>query len=177
MNISRNILLLALASIASGVQGAEAESAIPEPSVFIQQAAQAGLIEIEAAKVALARSQDPGIRGFAQRMVRDHEECNDQLATMASSKGVEMPRELDAGHKTLLDEITTKTGAEFDRAYSQHMNMGHTRAVALYEAATNSPDSAIAGFARKMLPTLREHLTLAEKLPGDTVKGNLPGGR
>lgn len=177
MNISRNILLLALASISNGVHAAEAESVIPEPSIFVQQAAQTGLTEIEAAKVALARSQDPGVRSFAQRMVRDHVKSNAELASLASSKGIDSPKELDAQHQGMLDEITSKTGTDFDRSYSQHMSMGHIKAVALFEAAANSPDPAISGFAKKTLPTLREHQKLAEKLPGETVKGDIPAGR
>jgi putative membrane protein len=176
MNISKSVLFLALGSIASTVHAAEAESVIPEPTVFVQQAAQTGLTEIEAAKIALARSQDPSIRTFAQRMVQDHGKSNAELANLASAKGIDAPTELDAEHQAMLDEITSKTGAEFDRTYSQHMNMGHTRAVALFEAAANSPDAAVSGFAKKTLPTLRAHKQLAEKLPGKPTGGQLPGG-
>lgn len=177
MNISRSVLFLALASITHGVHAAEAESAIPEPSVFVEQAAQTGLTEIEAAKVALARSQDPGIRSFAQRMVRDHGQTNLELARLATTKGIDAPTRLDAQHQAMLDQISSKSGADFDRSYSEHMNMGHTRAVALFEAAANSPDAAVSGFAKKTLPTLREHKQLAEKLPGAVVHGDIPGGR
>jgi putative membrane protein len=177
VNVSRNILLLALASIASGAHAAEAESAIPEPSVFMEQAAQTGLTEVEAARLALARSQDPGIRSFAQRMVTDHGRANDELATLARAKGVALPTALDAQHRAVLDEITSSTGAEFDRSYARHMVMGHTKAVALFEAAANSPDAAVSGFAKKSLPMLKEHQRLADKLPGNTVKGEIPGGR
>ncbi len=149
----------------------------PRRRCSFKQAAQTGLAEIEAAKAALARSQDPGIRSFAQRMVRDHGKANDELATLASSKGIDTPKALDSQHQAMLDEITSKTGADFDRSYSQHMSMGHTRAVALFEAAANSPDAEVSGFARKSLPTLREHQKLAEKLPGKAANGDIPAGR
>ena len=176
MNISMSILLLALAGIQQGAHAAEAESAVPEPSVFVQQAAQTGLTEMEAAKIALARSQDPGIRSFAQRMVKDHGRSNVELATLASAKGIDAPTQLDAEHQAMLDDITAKTGADFDRKYSEHMHMGHTRAVALFEAAANSPDAQVSGFAKKTLPTLREHQKLAEKLPGATPRTPDVGG-
>lgn len=177
MNISRSILLLALASINNGAPAAEAESGIPEPNTFVQQAAQTGLTEIEAAKVALARSQDPGIRSFAQRMVKDHGKANLELASLATLKGIQAPKSLDAEHKAMLDDITSKTGADFDRSYSEHMQMGHTKAVALFEAAANSPDEAVSGFAKKTLPVLREHRELAGKLGGATSKTPDVGGR
>jgi putative membrane protein len=177
MNISRSVLFLALASITHGVPAGEPEDSFPEPTVFVEQAAQTGLTEIEAAKVALARSQDPGIRSFAQRMVKDHGKSNIELATLAAAKGIDAPSKLDAEHQSMLDDITSKSGPDFDRSYSEHMHMGHTKAVALYEAAANSPDAAVSGFAKKALPTLREHKQLAEKLPGATVKGPSAGGR
>jgi putative membrane protein len=176
MNISRSILLLALASLNTATQAAEAESAVPEPSIFVQQAAQAGLTEIEAAKVALARSQDPGVRSFAQRMVKDHGKSNVELATLAAAKGIDAPARLDAEHQAMLDDISSQSGADFDRKYSEHMHMGHARAVALFEAAANSPDAAVSGFAKKALPTLREHQKLAEKLPGAAPKTPDVGG-
>jgi len=177
MNISRSILFLALASITPGAQAGEPEDAIPEPTVFLEQAAQTGLTEIEAAKVALARSQDPGIRSFAQRMVKDHGKNNIELATLATGKGIAAPTKLDAEHQAMLDDITSKTGTDFDRSYAEHMHMGHIKAVALFEAAANSPDMAVSGFAKKALPVLREHKQLAEKLPGASVKGSPAGGR
>src|SRR5690242_12938136 len=177
MNISKSILFLALASINNGAHAAEAESAIPEPTMFVQQAAQTGMTEIEAAKVALARSQDPGIRSFAQRMVKDHAQSNLELADLATTKGISAPTRLDAEHQAMLDDIASKPDKDFDRTYSAHMHMGHTKALALFEAAANSPDAAVSGFAKKTLPTLREHQQLAEKLPGANVKGPSAGGR
>jgi putative membrane protein len=176
VNISRSFLLLALASISSGAPAAEAESAIPEPNTFVQQAAQTGLTEIEAAKVALARSKDPGIRSFAQRMVEDHGKANLELASLATLKGIQAPKSLDAEHQAMLDDIASKTGADFDRSYAEHMQMGHTKAVALFEAAANSPDEAISSFAKKTLPTLREHRQLAGKLGGTNSRSPDVGG-
>ena len=99
MNVSRSLLLLALAQVSSSALAADAESSVPEPAVFVQQAAQAGLTEIEAAKVALSKSEDPGIRSFAQRMVKDHGKANVELASLAMTKGITAPNTLDAEHQ------------------------------------------------------------------------------
>jgi putative membrane protein len=177
MNISKSVLFLALASMNHGVHAADAESAIPEPDIFVEQAVQTSLTEIEASMVALTKSKDPGVRSFAQRMVRDHGKSKSELASLASEIGIDAPTRLDAEHQAMLDDMTAKSGAEFDRSYSEHMSTGHHKAVALFEAATNSPDAALSGFAKKTLPTLREHQKLAEKLPRAKVKGTSAGGR
>jgi putative membrane protein len=44
--------------------------------------------------------------------------------------------------------------------------MGHSDAIELFEKESRSDDPALAGFAQKTLPTLKEHKQLAEQLPG-----------
>jgi putative membrane protein len=178
MNVSKSLLFLALASASSAAIAADAERSAPQPAVFVQKAAQSGMTEIAAAKAALSKSQDPSIRSFAERMVKDHGKANEELSTLARSKGIDTPAALDAEHKATLDGMTSKTGAEFDRTYAQHMNMDHSKAIALFESAAKSSDADLAGFAKKTLPTLREHKQLAEKLPGkQPVAGSSAGGR
>jgi putative membrane protein len=178
MNISRTLLLFALGTLATNAAlAADADSAVPEPTTFVKKAAVAGLTEVEAGKIALSKSQDPAIRSFAQRMVTDHTKANAELASIASSKGIDAPKKPDAEHQAMLDKMSAKSGAEFDREYSQHMKMDHSKAIALFEGASKTTDEDLAGFAKKTLPTLKEHKKLAEKLPGKTVAGGeMPGG-
>jgi putative membrane protein len=44
--------------------------------------------------------------------------------------------------------------------------MDHSKAIALFESAAGASDPDLAKFAKKTLPTLKEHKELAEKLPG-----------
>ena len=85
MNVSKSILFLALAGSTSAVMAADAERNAPEPSIFVNQAAQDGMTEVAVGKAALARSQDPSVRSFAQRMVNDHGKANAELASIATS--------------------------------------------------------------------------------------------
>jgi putative membrane protein len=169
MTVSRSlppiVLSLALAGVSSAASAADAESGVPAPSAFVKMAAQAGMAEVEAGKVALSKSNDPEIRSFAQRMINDHGSANLELASLAKAKGIETPQRLDAEHQAVIDSLRTKSGADFDAAYSQHMNMDHDKAIALFEGASKSPDRDFAGFARKTLPKLQEHKQLASKLP------------
>jgi predicted outer membrane protein len=66
-----------------------------------------------------------------------------------------------------LRTLRAKQGAEFDLAYSEHMKMDHSQAISLFEGASRSDDAAVAGFAKKTLPTLKEHKQLAQKLPAE----------
>ena len=171
MNLSKSILFLALSGVSSAALAAEAEKTPPAPSIFVKKAALDGMTEVEAGKIALSKSQDPAIRSFAERMVSDHGRANAELASLAKSKGIAAPQELDAEHKAMVNALSSKSGGDFDHAYAEHMQMDHSKAVALFESATGSADKDFAQFAEKTLPTLKEHKQLAEKLPGKSSPG------
>jgi putative membrane protein len=166
MNASQTILFLALTGASGAAMAADAERTPPAPSVFVKKAALDGMTEVEAGKVALKKSQDPAIREFAQRMVTDHGKANSELESIAVRKGLTPPKQLDPEHKEMLNTLAAKNGKAFDQAYAEHMNMDHSKAIALFESATGSNDPELAQFAQKTLPTLKEHKALAQKLPG-----------
>jgi putative membrane protein len=171
------IFMLALAAATSSATlAADADTSTPNVPTFVNDAAMAGMTEIEVGKLALAKSKDPAIRGFAQRMVDDHTKANEELATIAEAKGVTPPAKLDAEHEALVKTLRSASEADFNREYSRHMNMDHSRALALFEGASLSPDAEVASFAKKTLPTLREHKKMAEKLPGAMKAGSPPAG-
>lgn len=176
MNVSRSLLFLALAGASSAAISANADKAAPAPAAFVRKAAQDGMTEVEVGKVALSKSTDASVRNFAQRMVDDHGKANEELSSIARSKGIEVPKELDAEHQQMVDALSAKSGKEFDREYSKHMNMDHTKAIALFEAASKSSDADLAGFAKKTLPTLKQHKQMAEKLPGKTMGASPAAG-
>ncbi len=65
----------------------------------------------------------------------------------------------------MIAKLERENGAAFDKAYCEHMVMGHNKAIALFESATKTSDPELASFAKKTLPTLKEHRQMAEKLP------------
>jgi putative membrane protein len=163
MFTTRTLLFLALTGI-STTTFAAGDS--PSPVVFVSKAAQDGMTEVELGKVALAKSKDAKVREFAQRMVTDHGKANQELAAIARQKGLEAPKSLDTEHQNMVQKLESQSGEAFDLEYSTHMNMDHGKAIELFEATTQSSDPDLAGFARKTLPTLKEHKKLAAKLPG-----------
>ena len=164
MLTSKTILFLAIAGASTAAAAAQTDS--PSPQTFVQKAAQDGMTEVELGKVALEKSQNPEVRNFAQRMVTDHGKANSELTTLAKQKGIDAPKKLDAEHQAMVQNLKAKDGASFDSEYSHHMNMDHSKAISLFEAVSKSPDKDFAGFAKKTLPTLKEHKEMAGKLPG-----------
>jgi putative membrane protein len=137
-----------------------------DPATFVKNAAQGGLTEVALSRAAASKSQDPAIRKFAEHMVQDHSQANDELTSVAKKKGLEIPSALDPEHQAILQKLSHESGRGFDSAYSNQMVTDHKKTVALFEQACQSSDADVAAFAKKTLPTLKEHERMAEGLPG-----------
>ena len=76
-----------------------------------------------------------------------------------------LPATLDSEHQKMLDDLNAKSGKDFDTSYDQIQVKAHRDAVALFEAyARSGEDSELKTWAGKTLPSLKEHLTMAENL-------------
>jgi putative membrane protein len=134
------------------------------PATFVKTASQDGMTEVELGKLALSKSNSNDVKQFAQKMVADHGKADQELASLAQSKGLTVPTKLDAKHEAMVKVMSAQSGAAFDSSYANHMAKGHAKAVALFQAALRSSDADLAAFAKKTLPTLQEHKQLADTL-------------
>ncbi len=153
---------------ASRAETDEAMTAGATPATFVEHAAQDGMTEVQLAKIALKKSKNEQVKEFAQKMEQDHSQADDQLASIAKSKGLTVPAKLDAKHEAMVKNLEAKSGKAFDAAYAEHMAKDHSKALALFQGAAKSSDSDIAAFAQKTLPTLQEHKQLADNLRAST---------
>ena len=159
--------ICALVSIMSARAGQSSPpETSPDPATFVTEATQGGMTEVALSKAAATQSSDSGVKKFAQQMVQDHQEANAELSAVAKKKGLNVPASLDAAHQAMVQKISSKSGTEFDQAYGRQMAMDHAKTVALFDSATQSTDPDLAAFAKKTLPTLKEHKQMAAKLPG-----------
>ena len=151
----------------TAVTGGTVSNTTPAEKEFVSNAGMAGLAEVQMASLALQNAQSAEVRAFAERMLTDHGQSNAELAQLATVKGLVLPAELAGTHQQGLEHLRTLSGAEFDRAYMQHMVSDHAAAVTLYQnGSANSTDGDIKGFAAKYLPVLQQHLQLAQQLAG-----------
>ena len=81
------------AGFASGAMSYAARGSGPgmSPQDFVTLAAQVGMAEVQLGKVALEKSADPQVLQFAQRMIADHGQANEELAGIATKEGLAVP--------------------------------------------------------------------------------------
>ncbi|WP_051243433.1 DUF4142 domain-containing protein [Azohydromonas australica] len=133
---------------------------------FMEQAAQNGHAEVEASKLALSKSGNDKVKTFAQKMVDDHTKTNEELAALATSKGVKLPTEPSAVQKSKAKAMGTLDGARFDRQYADEMGVkAHQDTLKMFQkAASGAKDPDVKAFAAKTVPALEEHLKMSQEL-------------
>ena len=187
MTKSRMLCFLAVACVAGPALARTARGAASPPAVsaksqsaplasFAREAADGGMSEVELGRLAVERGTNPAVKAFGQRMVDDHSKANVELQTIAAQAGVSLPGQVDAKEKSAYAKLSALSGTAFDRAYIDDMVKDHRADIAAFEKASRaSGDSPFKKFAADELPTLREHLKMAETARASLEKGATSG--
>jgi putative membrane protein len=129
---------------------------------FLTHAAQGGEAEVELGRLAQQKAADAQVKAFGQRMETDHSKAGSELRALNAQKGVTIPGGLPPQALALKNRLDKLQGATFDQAYMRAMVDDHMKDVREFETAAKSTDSDVKAFAEKTLPTLREHLKMAQ---------------
>jgi len=137
---------------------------------FTTQAAVGGMAEVELGKLALEKSSNPQVKEFATMMVKDHGMANTELMAIAKQKNITLPSTVDDDHKKKMDDLSKKTGADFDKAYVSDMVDGHKSTLKLMEdESKDGKDADLKSFATKTAPVVQSHLVMINKI-NDSMK-------
>jgi putative membrane protein len=143
-----------------------------EDRTFVKEAAIGSMVEVELSELA-QKSENVAVRGFAERMIRDHTAANQELTTIAAVLGIDAPKVLDQEHEQMRRTLETLHGKAFDEQYVQIMVEDHNKAVNLFQQEERSGSSVeLKQFARKTLLTLQEHQKMADELSRKVIQAS-----
>ncbi|HET9651182.1 MAG TPA: DUF4142 domain-containing protein [Usitatibacter sp.] len=138
---------------------------------FIEHAMRDGMAEVRMGQLAKDRGLREEVKEFAGRMVNDHAAANDALRSLAASKGVALPSEIDQKDQRAMDKLGKALGPDFDRAYMRDMVRDHRKDLAAFRhEAKHGQDADVRNFAASKVATLEEHLRAA-RVTRDIVQG------
>jgi putative membrane protein len=162
----KNLLIAGLALLATLALAACGAPSTPE---FVQKAAMSDMYEVQAGQIATQKGQSDAVKQFGQHMVDAHTQTTQELKGIVQAENikVDLPTELDAKHKALIDDLNAASAQDFDKTYTKQQVKGHKDAADLFEAYSKKGDNAaVKQFASKTLPTIEEHLEAAKKFKG-----------
>jgi len=132
----------------------------------IMDMGMANMAEVEAGKMAVAKSQNADVKAFAQQMIDDHSKALTDVQSLAQAKGVTLPTELDAKHKAMAAKLDKLSGDKFDKEYMKNAGVADHKTVhaTLMKDQKAAKDADVKALAGKMLPTVEQHMKSAEMI-------------
>ena len=133
----------------------EGSSLSAKDKTFMKKAAKGGMMEVAMGKMAEEKAQSDDVKSFGKRMVTDHSKANDELKSIASKKGVQLPSKEHTGKWTS------------DKAYIDMMVKDHEKDLAEFKEEANSgSDPDVKKFADDTSKVIQEHLDLVKDIQG-----------
>jgi len=167
--VAGSLLLSAAAAAAQGVNDAQIASIV----------LTANQVDIDAGKLATAKSRNPEVKKFGQLMATDHTGVN-KSATELVQKLKVLPQDnptsqtLKAGGLKNVTQLKTLNGAEFDKAYIDHEVQYHQSVLdaldkTLIPGATNAELKAL---LEKTRPAFAAHFEHAKQVQASLGKSH-----
>ncbi len=128
-------------------------------AAFYKKAAEGGIAEVEAGKLAQDKSSNQSVKDFGSMMVADHSAANDRLKGIAADKNISLPTSSSVKQMATKAKLEVLTGDTFDKSYIQAMIKDHQQTIQEFrKEAASGQDPDAKAFAVATLPTLKAHL-------------------
>jgi putative membrane protein len=143
--------------------------------MFVRKVAEGGMAEVQFGQLAAEKGSSQDVKDLGQKMVTDHTALNSDMAPIAQSMGVAVPKKLNKQHQADYDKLNGLSGEEFDKAYITAMVKDHHKDLREFQdEATSTTDPALKAAAEKGVKMISEHTMVVDKIAKD--KGiSMPG--
>ena len=155
------------AALDNGIETNTADAVpITDAATYLAKAGAGDLFEIESSRAIADKTNNAGIKAFAQMMITDHTKSTAELKAAAREAGVTAPAPmLDPAQQQTLDEIKTATGSAADSAYLSAQRAGHSDALALHSGyAVGGDTEQFKKAANEIAPVVQHHIDQLAKL-------------
>src|SRR5262245_23316750 len=161
------MVALSVASV-SGTRTARAVDALPDAR-FVGFAQAVNDFEVQSGNLALGRSANENVRGYATRAIAEHNEAASELAKSRQEAGVAYAPDGRMGPnvQNLLARLASLQGPEFDAEFARAQLMVQTDAVDQYGAySQNGKSGPLRRYAQRAFPKSQMFLEYAKRLAG-----------
>ncbi len=134
---------------------------------FVQKAAAGGLAEVKLGTLATQKG-GAEVKAFGQKMVDDHTAIDKDMASVADTLGVMLPKKMTKDDQAEYDKLSALSGDDFDKEYILFMAKAHRQDLREFrEEASIAADPGLQTEVVKAAMVIREHLMMVTKLAGD----------
>jgi putative membrane protein len=166
--VIRTLTLAAVAALATSAYAQDSSSVPLGDEYFAMKAYSEGMAEVVKSQLAIERATQPAIKAFAERMVKDHTKCNNEIVELARKKGIALPATVDPIHTAVINRMARMSGSDFDKAYLKAQMCAHMDALHLFgHESRKGEDTELKQLAHKAMATLQDHAKEAFELAGE----------
>jgi putative membrane protein len=133
-------------------------------------------VDVEAGELAQSMSTNAKVKEFAAQMIRDHNAVNKQATDLVTRLNVTpetnpTSRSLVDGGRANIESLTTKTGAEFDKAYIANGVAYHQAVLSAIDNTLipNAQNAEFKTLLEQTRPAIAAHLQHAQTLQGSMM--------
>jgi putative membrane protein len=136
--------------------------------MFLRKAAEGGMAEVKFGQLAMQKASSDDVKAFGQKMVDDHTMLNNEMAPIADSLGVRVPKTINKEDQIEYDKLNGLSGNDFDTEYLTAMVKAHRKDLREFRTeAPNAQDPTLKDAVEKGEKIIHEHLTMVDKLARD----------
>ena len=138
---------------------------IMQDKMFLRKAAEGGIAEVKLGQLAAQKGSSDEVKAFGQKMVDDHTKMNSEMAEVADSLGVMLPKSMNKEDQAEYDKLSALAGNDFDMEYLSFMVKDHHNDLHEFrmEAASRA-DPTLRDEVVKAEGVIHDHTVMVDKL-------------
>ena len=130
---------------------------------FLSMAITGDNSEIALARLAIMKGNQD-VKEFGQTLTADHKKAREEASALASKIGLTPPEGISNEAASENYKLDGLSGEAFDKEFVSYMTADHKKDIQKFKKEASSGSGETADLARKTLPVLEKHLSIAEKL-------------
>jgi putative membrane protein len=137
---------------------------VMQDKMFLRKAAEGGIAEVKLGQLAAQKGSDD-VKEFGQKMVEDHTKLNLEIAQVADSMGVMLPKSMNKEDQAEYDKLNALSGNDFDIEYLSFMVKDHHKDLHEFRIEAASPtDATLHSEVVKAQGIIHDHTVMVDKL-------------
>jgi putative membrane protein len=139
---------------------------VMQDKMFLRHAAEGNIAEVKLGQLAAQKAGSDDVKAFGQKMVDDHTRLNTEIAQVADSMGVMLPKSMDKDDQAEYDKLNALSGDAFDTEYLTFMVKDHHKDLHAFrlEAASRTVDPTLHDEVVRAEGLIHEHTVAVDKL-------------
>ncbi|WP_371503498.1 DUF4142 domain-containing protein [Kitasatospora sp. NBC_00374] len=130
---------------------------------FVKRVRLAGLWEIPAGRMALAKGGTPEVKTAGQHLIDGHTDLDRATLETAQTLGMEVPSEPNVQQKAWLKQLNDAEGPEFDRLFANILRSAHGQVFAVVaQVRAGTQNSTVRDLATVANSTVLDHMSVLE---------------